>query len=594
MSAVQRLRRNGVRLFPIGASGVETTAQIVMRTASLLTMGQYRFLTDHSGVGNAHTTPDLSEFAVERLYKLVIHMLASELAGKRLGPQEVIAIEGSERCTTAAPTSRYRSEPPTAAVSAALCVVSRDSVRTVLLNWIDRHWLVTVLALVSSIFVFDSLSGHNQVSRPVQCQTTEIGRQCSPDKWSCSCAAACPGRQMRYAGYDLQTDVVGVVCSREDNQPELRTSRWIFRLNVVTILGNVHGTYHSPDLKAPPATSRAMPAQLFQEYYVRLKTQVDDALRQQLDAQDWPAPLMKAVEYSLMAAGKRLRPVLVLMSNEVCSGTVAVALPAACAIEMIHTYSLIHDDLPSMDDDDLRRGRPTSHVVFGEALAILAGDALLTLAFETLATGSSSAAVTADCLRLLGSAAGGAGMVGGQVLDLEAERGAFQGTNDSADSQSNGISGANTAQAEGRNNAGQPDFSIPSSGGNLIHVEQLSQIHRMKTGALINAALQLGAVLAEAPPEHRECLQDYGSRIGLAFQIADDLLDVTGSNDRLGKETGRDRELGKVTYPSLIGIEASRQKAAALVTGASDALALFGAKADHLVQLAQFIVERDH
>ena len=337
-----------------------------------------------------------------------------------------------------------------------------------------------------------------------------------------------------------------------------------------------------------------MPAQLFQQYYARLKTQVDDALQKQLDAQDWPAPLKNAVEYSLMTAGKRLRPVLVLMSTEVCSGTVADALPAACAIEMIHTYSLIHDDLPSMDDDDLRRGRPTSHVVFGEALAILAGDALLTLAFETLASGSNSAAVTVDCLRLLGTAAGGGGMVGGQVLDLEAERGVFPGTNASAKKQSDGITGANSVSAAVAETAGQADSSIPSSGENLIHVEQLIQIHRMKTGTLISAALQLGAAVAEAPSEQRECLRSYGSRIGLAFQIADDLLDVTGSNDRLGKETGRDRELGKLTYPSLIGIEASRQKATVLVKDACDALAPFGGMADYLVELAQFIVERDH
>ncbi len=339
-----------------------------------------------------------------------------------------------------------------------------------------------------------------------------------------------------------------------------------------------------------------MPAQLFQEYYARLKTQVDDALQKRLDAQDWPVPLRQAVEYSLMAAGKRLRPVLVLMSTEVCSGTIATALPTACAIEMIHTYSLIHDDLPSMDDDDLRRGRPTSHVVFGEALAILAGDALLPLAFETLASGTTSAAVTVDCLRLLGAAAGGGGMVGGQVLDLEAERGVFPGVNAAVNNPSGGISSANSvaAAAAVAEIAGQADSPNPSSGENLIHVEQLIQIHKMKTGALINAALQLGAAVAEASSEQRECLRTYGTGIGLAFQIADDLLDVTGSNDRLGKETGRDRELGKLTYPSLIGIEASRQKATDLVKNACAALVPFGEMADYLVELAQFIVERDH
>ena len=337
-----------------------------------------------------------------------------------------------------------------------------------------------------------------------------------------------------------------------------------------------------------------MSAQSFQDYFAQLKTQVDDALQRQLEAQDWPAPLKTAVEYSLMAAGKRLRPVLVLMSTDVCAGSVAEALPAACAIEMIHTYSLIHDDLPSMDDDDLRRGRPTSHVVFGEALAILAGDALLTLAFETLSTAPTSASVTVDCLRVLGTAAGGRGMVGGQVLDLEAERGVFSGTIASANLKNREVSSANSAQTAVGEVASPPDCSIPSSGENVFHVEQLIQIHRMKTGALINAALQLGAAVAAAPSDQRESLQNYGAGIGLAFQIADDLLDVTGNDDRLGKETGRDKELGKLTYPSLIGIEASRQKAVTLVQDACDALRPFGAKADHLVQLAQFIVERDH
>jgi len=395
--------------------------------------------------------------------------------------------------------------------------------------------------------------------------------------------------------HGVDVDPIGDHVVRAGKQAELRTSRWIFGPNVVTIRGKAHGTFCSPDnIYAPPATSRPMSAQSFQDYYAQLKTPVDDALQRQLEAQDWPAPLKTAVEYSLMAAGKRLRPVLVLMSTEVCAGTVAEALPAACAIEMIHTYSLIHDDLPSMDDDDLRRGRPTSHVVFGEALAILAGDALLTLAFETLATGSTLASVTVDCLRVLGAAAGGRGMVGGQVLDLEAERGVFSGTIASANLQSCGNSGAKTNAAADVEVAAQPDCLIPSSGENLFHVEQLIQIHRMKTGALISAALQLGAAVAAASSDQRESLRKYGAAIGLAFQIADDLLDVTGDDDRLGKETGRDKELGKLTYPSLIGIEASRQKATALVKDACDALGPFGAKADHLVQLAQFIVERDH
>jgi Mg-chelatase subunit ChlD len=178
MSAVQRLRQKGVRLFPIGASGVETTAQIVMRTASLLTMGQYLFLTDHSGVGNAHATPDVSEFAVERLDQLMIRMLASELAGKRLQPQEVIAIEGGERYTTITPISQYRSVLPPAPVAAVSCVVSGGSKMTLLLQWIGRHWLATFVAVISGVVVFDSLSRRCHVSGPTEYQQGAPARHC--------------------------------------------------------------------------------------------------------------------------------------------------------------------------------------------------------------------------------------------------------------------------------------------------------------------------------------------------------------------------------------------------------------------------------
>jgi hypothetical protein len=179
MSAVQRLRQKGVRLFPIGASGVETTAQIVMRTASLLTMGQYLFLTDHSGVGNAHATPDVSEFAVERLDQLMIRMIASELAGKRLGPQEVIAVEHGERYTTMAPTPQHRPVPPPPPPDAtASCVISGDSAMTPLLQWIGRHWLATFVAVVSGVVVFDSLSYRFQVSRSTEYQQAEPAPHC--------------------------------------------------------------------------------------------------------------------------------------------------------------------------------------------------------------------------------------------------------------------------------------------------------------------------------------------------------------------------------------------------------------------------------
>ena len=347
----------------------------------------------------------------------------------------------------------------------------------------------------------------------------------------------------------------------------------------------------------------------FQEQFSALKELVENALTETLNRRRWPKALREAVEYSLMAGGKRLRPGLVLMSAEVCGGSRHDALPAACAIEMIHTYSLIHDDLPSMDNDDLRRGRPTSHVVFGEALAILAGDALLTLAFETLAEADLPADVTADCLKILSGAAGGTGMVGGQILDLEAERGAFpsvtsagQSSSRQAESDQNtpsvgesgGIFGDISPVSADSTEVAPAETPIRAGDTAAIRVEQLIQIHKMKTGALITAALSLGAAVACASEDQRSRLKQFGQCTGLAFQIADDLLDVTGSDERLGKETGRDNELGKLTYPSLIGIEASRSKAQSLADQACAALDTFDQKADPLRQLARFIVERDH
>ncbi len=337
-----------------------------------------------------------------------------------------------------------------------------------------------------------------------------------------------------------------------------------------------------------------MSPELFQQTFATVRTTVEDALTETLQSRHWPDALKRAVEYSLMAGGKRLRPILVLIATDVCGGDRTNAVPAACAIEMVHTYSLIHDDLPSMDDDDLRRGRPTSHVVFGEALAILAGDALLTLSFETLATASVVPNVTADCLKVLAEAAGGAGMVGGQILDLEAERGPFPDGENSADRDFGGNIGAVADDSAVPLERAEPETSNATGSNDVIHVEHLVQIHKMKTGALITAALELGASIAEATAEQRQRLKEFGQCVGLAFQIADDLLDVTGDNERLGKETGRDNELGKLTYPSLIGVEASRQKAESLVDRACAALEVFDSRADFLRQLARFIVERDH
>lgn len=330
------------------------------------------------------------------------------------------------------------------------------------------------------------------------------------------------------------------------------------------------------------------------QHHHSLKTAVENQLLTILKQQDWPAALRESVEYSLMSGGKRLRPALVLLaaqstqkaSDSAIDGGAAgndyatsAALPAACAIEMIHTYSLIHDDLPSMDDDELRRGRPTNHIVFGEALATLAGDSLLTLAFETLGAAALPPAVTCQCVQILASAAGGSGMVGGQILDLEAERGSLTAIQDTAGR---------------KQDVNQQETSISSSDTSSMSVDHLVKIHRMKTGALIRASLQMGAAVSQASEDEFERLTKYGNAIGLAFQIADDLLDVTGTNERLGKETGRDHQLGKLTYPALIGLEASTQKARALVNQAVEALDIFDDRADLLRHLAGFIVERDH
>lgn len=255
------------------------------------------------------------------------------------------------------------------------------------------------------------------------------------------------------------------------------------------------------------------------------KTQVEQALAKYLTTDgglggECPPRLREAMSYSLLAGGKRLRPVLVLMACEACGGNSDAAVPAACALEMIHTYSLIHDDLPAMDDDDYRRRRLTNHKVFGEALAILAGDALLTLAFEVTARDVRPTAVAAACCADLAFAAGACGMVGGQVADLEAESQTDRGTK---------------------------------------MFEHLQSIHRRKTGRLIRSALTMGGRIAQADVATLGMLDHYGTCIGLAFQIADDVLDVTGLEDKLGKGVGKDAGLGKLTYPGLIGVDRSRQ-----------------------------------
>jgi geranylgeranyl diphosphate synthase type II len=270
-----------------------------------------------------------------------------------------------------------------------------------------------------------------------------------------------------------------------------------------------------------------------------------------------PAALAEAMCYSLLAPGKRLRPLLVILAAEACGGSDTAALPAACAVEMVHTYSLIHDDLPAMDDDDLRRGLPTCHKKFGEALAILAGDALLTLAFEVLADGYPSATAAAGC-RELARGAGAAGMVGGQVDDLAMESRAGAGT-----------------------------------------LDELEFLHARKTGALFRTSLRLGVLSAQgerpggADPRTLALVDAYGRAFGLAFQITDDLLDVESSAEQTGKRVGKDAARGKLTYPGFLGVAESRQRAQRLCREAQDALAPLGPAGARLAALARSIVERD-
>lgn len=292
---------------------------------------------------------------------------------------------------------------------------------------------------------------------------------------------------------------------------------------------------------------------MLDEFWETLRTQVDARLDGYMQAQaDCPASLRDSMAYSLQAGGKRLRPILVLLACEACGGNPTAALPAACAIEMVHTYSLIHDDLPAMDDDDLRRGRPTNHKVFGEAGAILAGDGLLTLAFEVLARDIQPPAVAAQCCADLASAAGATGMVAGQVADMEA-----------------------------------PSAKVGT-------LEQLEAIHRRKTGKLLSGALVLGARVARANAGTVNMLRQYGDAVGLAFQITDDLLDISGEKEKMGKAVRKDAEQGKLTYPALLGESESRQRAQDLIATACRNIASLGEQGRRLEALARFVLERDH
>ena len=290
----------------------------------------------------------------------------------------------------------------------------------------------------------------------------------------------------------------------------------------------------------------------FAAHTSRLRQEVDGALERytRYDA-DCPQHLADAIRHSLLAPCKRLRPLLVLMATQACGYDHGPALPAACAVEMIHTYSLIHDDLPAMDDDDLRRGRPSCHAQFGEATAILAGDALLAQAFEVLARDVQPASLAARCCGELARAAGASNLVGGQEDDLQSEFG----------------------------------------GGGL---PELQRIHRRKTGALISVSLRLGGIIGGASAELLGALESYGKGVGLAFQIVDDLLDQNGDAQAMGKKTGKDSQHGKLTFPAVLGVDESRRRAAELIESACESAARFGDPGAGLEALARYVLQRNH
>jgi len=271
---------------------------------------------------------------------------------------------------------------------------------------------------------------------------------------------------------------------------------------------------------------------------------------------DVPPRLREAMRYALLAPGKRLRPALALWAAEACGGTWEAAAACAAAVEMIHAYSLVHDDLPAMDDDDLRRGRPTCHRAFDEATAILCGDALQPLAFQTLASGLPPEIAGVGC-GILARAAGGGGLVGGQADDLAAEGGAVSGS---------------------------PEARL----------EALERIHRRKTGALFSASLALGGLAGGGNAQFSAAIERYGRAFGLAFQIADDLLDAEGTQEAMGKRVGKDADRGKLTFPVVLGIDESRRRARRLADEAAEACGGLGGRGEKLAALAHWIVHRSH
>jgi geranylgeranyl diphosphate synthase type II len=265
-----------------------------------------------------------------------------------------------------------------------------------------------------------------------------------------------------------------------------------------------------------------------------------------------PATIHQAMRYAVFAGGKRLRPVLCLAAAEACGGETADALPPACAVELMHTYSLVHDDLPAMDDDDLRRGRPTCHKVYGEGMAVLCGDALLTEAFAVLCqTAVTTRYSTRHYIAELAETGGSRKLIGGQVMDLEGE-------------------------------------------GKKLNKRDLIRIHEAKTAALLTSSLRLGAMTANATPAKLAALTKFGHHLGLAFQVIDDILDLTQSTEILGKTAGKDQAVEKTTYPSVIGLPASRKEAAKLTKSALAALDPLGRKAARLREIASHLLQREY
>ena len=289
--------------------------------------------------------------------------------------------------------------------------------------------------------------------------------------------------------------------------------------------------------------------------YLKVKQQtVNTALRKLWDDNDtYPSQLVQAMRYSLEAGGKRIRPILCIAATEAVGASEADVMPAACALELIHTYSLIHDDLPAMDNDHLRRGKPTCHIAFNEATAILAGDALLTAAFEVLADTKlhqwGDSLKWLEVVHLIAQAAGYSGMVQGQMIDISSE-------------------------------------------GKGISLEELETLHRLKTGALIEASVQAGAILGGGKSHEVTALGAYGRHIGLAFQVADDILNVEGTQEILGKPVGSDSDHQKATFPSLMGLKNAKLRANKLIDAALEEIRIFGKKGEPLAALGRYIVER--